>query len=133
MRRRILNVVIVLTVVGLVGGVAWFKESGRADLTAPATSAPGENLPRLVDVGSSKCDACKKLAPILEELRREYAGRVIVDFIDSYEHPSAKLLYGVRAIPTQILFDADDEEVWRHEGFISKEDLVARFAEVGVK
>ena len=133
MAGRIRNVGIVVAVAALVIGVAWFKESRRPDETTPVTSAPAANLPRLVDVGSTTCDACKRLAPVLDELRREYEGRVIVDFIDSYKHPSAKLLYDVRAIPTLILFNADDEEVWRQEGFVSKENLIARFAQVGVK
>jgi thioredoxin 1 len=101
--------------------------------SAPA-SAPGAGLPRLVDLGADKCKACKALAPILDALREEYKGRLSVEFIDVWKDPSAGEPYNIRLIPTQILYDRSGKEVWRHEGFISKEDLKALFAnKVGVK
>jgi thioredoxin 1 len=39
-------------------------------------------LPRLVDLAAGKCIPCKMMAPILEELKKEYAGRMNVEFID---------------------------------------------------
>ncbi len=104
--------------------------------SAPATSpaAPAtQRLPRLVDLGADKCKACKELAPILEELRKEYHGRVAVEFIDVWKNPRAGEPYNIRVIPTQILFDAEGREVWRHEGFLPKADFVAKFAELGVR
>jgi thioredoxin 1 len=73
------------------------------------------------------------MAPILEELKNEYEGRLIVDVIDVYESPKEANKYGIRVIPTQILFDADGKAVWGHEGFIPKEDLIKAFEQVGVK
>ncbi len=95
-------------------------------------ATPGR--PRLVDLGSTGCTACTMLAPILDELREEYRGRLDVVFIDTGKNPSAKGSYKIRLIPTQILFDGSGAEVWRHEGFIFKDDLKAAFAEkVGVR
>jgi len=100
----------------------------------PVEPAAVEKLPRLVDLGADKCIPCKKLAPILQELRKEYQGKLRVDFIDVWKNPAAGKPYNIRLIPTQILYDRDGKEVWRHEGFISKKDLKALFAEkVGVK
>ena len=93
----------------------------------------GMKLPRLVDLGAGTCIPCKQMAPILEELKKEYEGRVIVEVIDVNENPKEADKYGIRVIPTQILFDADGKEVGRHEGFITKEDLVKAFEQVGVK
>ncbi len=124
------NVVILVAVVLVVGGVAWFR-TAREEV--PATQPAAERLPRVLDLGADKCKACKELAPIIEELRKEYAGRVIVDFIDVWKDPKAGEPYKIRAIPTQIFFDADGREVWRHEGFLPKADFVAKFAELGVK
>ncbi len=102
---------------------------------ADSAKAPADaRLPRLVDLGADKCKACKALAPILVALREEYKGRLDVEFIDVWKNPSAKTPYNIRLIPTQVLYDAEGHEVWRHEGFISKENLKALFAEkVGVK
>ena len=59
-------------------------------------------LPRLVDLGAGKCIPCKKMAPILEELKKEYAGRMEVEFIDVWKNPDAGKAYGIEMIPTQI-------------------------------
>ena len=99
----------------------------------PEAAAAPKKLPRVVDLGADKCIPCKKMAPILVELRKEYEGRVTVDFIDVWKNPNAGQPYKIRVIPTQIFFDADGKEVWRHEGFLSKEEFVAKFAEMGVK
>jgi thioredoxin 1 len=92
-----------------------------------------KKLPRVVDLGAGKCKACIELAPILEALKKEYADRVTVDFIDVWKNPRAGDPYKIRVIPTQIFFDRDGKEVWRHEGFLPKADFVAKFKELGVK
>ncbi|MFC1572397.1 thioredoxin family protein [Candidatus Eisenbacteria bacterium] len=92
----------------------------------------GENLPRLVDLGSTKCIPCKKMAPILEEMRSEYAGRLIVEVIDARRDRTTAMLYGIRLIPTQIFYDASGKELFRHEGFYGKEAMLAKWKELGV-
>lgn len=107
--------------------------AARATASQPAATQ-AVKLPRLVDLGADKCKACKELAPILDALREEYKGRLDVVFYDVWKDPAPAKKYGIRLIPTQILFDKDGKEVWRHEGFISKENLKKLFAEkVGVK
>ena len=99
----------------------------------PPANAAAKKIPRVVDLGADKCIPCKRLAPILEELKKEYAGRVSVEFIDVWKNPRAGDPYKIRVIPTQVFFDADGKEVWRHEGFLPKEDFLTKFAELGVK
>lgn len=89
--------------------------------------------PVLLDLGATKCIPCKMMAPILEELGEEYAGVMEVVFIDVWEKPEAGSRYGIQSIPTQIFFDAEGKELFRHEGFISKEDILAKWKELGVK
>jgi len=86
-----------------------------------------QKLPKLVDLGASKCIPCKKMAPILEELREEYRGRMDVVFIDVWKNPKEGQTYGIQSIPTQIFYDADGKELFRHEGFIPKEDILAKW------
>ncbi len=104
--------------------------SASAAATGPTAA---RKLPRVVDLGADKCKACKDLAPILEQLRLEYEGRITVEFIDVWKDPKAGGPYKIRVIPTQVFFDADGKEVWRHEGFLPKADFVKKFAELGVK
>ena len=62
-----------------------------------------EAIPRMVDLGAGRCLPCRKMAPILLELRSEYAGRADVVFIDVWERPDLASGYSFRAIPTQIV------------------------------
>jgi len=90
-------------------------------------------MPRLVDVGAKTCIPCKLMAPILKELKTEYAGRLQVDFLDVSINPDFAGQYGVTIIPTQIFFDASGKELFRHEGFMSGEDILTRWKELGVE
>ena len=94
------------------------------------TKQASATLPRLVDLGADKCIPCKMMAPILEELKTEYAGRLKVDFIDVWENPDAGKGYGIRIIPTQIFYDSSGKELFRHEGFFSKADILAKWKEL---
>ncbi len=96
---------------------------------APAARA---GLPRLLELGSASCIPCQMMAGVLDQLRQEYAGKLQVDFIDVLKHQEFAQTYGIRAMPTQILFDAAGKEVFRHEGFYPKDDILAKWAELGV-
>jgi len=89
-------------------------------------------LPRLVDLGATKCIPCKMMAPILEELKTNYVGKLEVKFIDVWENPEEKESYGIKLIPTQIFYDAQGKELFRHEGFFSKEDILSKWKALGV-
>lgn len=96
-------------------------------------TASAEKRPKLVDLGAKKCIPCKKMAPILKELTREYAGVFDVEFIDVWQKENAPKAeaYGVKQIPTQIFLDADGKERWRHVGFMSKQDILKKWKELG--
>ncbi len=100
---------------------------------APAQTPTAKDLPKLLDLGATQCIPCKAMAPILEEMKQEYAGRMEVDFIDVWQKENAEKAkkYGVESIPTQIFFDPAGKELWRHTGFISKEDILAKWKELG--
>jgi thioredoxin 1 len=97
------------------------------------TIEQAEVLPRLVDLGADKCIPCKLMAPILVELKSEYEGSLKVEFIDVWKNPDEAPKYGIKLIPTQIFFDASGKELFRHEGFYSKEDILAKWIELGVE
>jgi thioredoxin 1 len=100
---------------------------------ASAASGPRAAVPRLVDLGAGKCIPCKQMAPILEELKKEYAGRMEVEFIEVWKNPDAGKAYGVEMIPTQIFYDASGTELFRHTGFFGREDILGKWKELGVE
>lgn len=133
--------------VAVVGAVALKKGQSSGDQSATsdpnaaaaapeagAVPPPGAKLgiPRLVDVGAGKCIPCKMMAPILEELRKEYAGRLRIDFVDVWVNPDAGEPYKIEMIPTQIFYDGAGKELFRHQGFFGKEDILGQWKELGV-
>ncbi len=100
-----------------------------AGIAAPASTP---KLPKLVDLGADKCIPCKMMAPILKELKTKYAGRMEVEFIDVWKNPDGGRPYRIKLIPTQIFFDASGKELFRHEGFYGKEDILRKWKELGV-
>jgi len=92
-----------------------------------------KTLPRLVDLGATKCIPCKMMAPILEDLKKNHADKFKVEFIDVWQNPDSGREYGIRMIPTQIFFAHDGKELFRHEGFYGKEDILAKWKELGVE
>ena len=113
------------------------QESGnpsdeKATANPDSQEATTQPRPKLVDLGAGKCIPCKMMVPILEEFQEEYQGKFDAVFIDVWENKSAGEQYGIRVIPTQIFFDADGKELFRHEGFFSKEDILGKWKELGI-
>ena len=104
------------------GAVALRRDHAPSSTAASAPAAVA--LPRLVDLGSDQCIPCKAMVPVLEDLRRESAGRLRVDFIDAWKHPEAAEPFKVYAIPVQVFLDPSGRELRRHLGFFSKDDIV---------
>ena len=101
---------------------------------APAANQPlfkPTGLPRLVDLGADKCIPCIAMAPILAELKREYAGRFEVEFIDVWKKRDEAARYRVQMIPTQIFYNGAGKELYRRSGFIGKEDILATWKRLG--
>jgi thioredoxin 1 len=105
--------------------------AGDAPGNGEPTEVTAEALPRLVDLGANTCIPCKMMAPILEELKEEYRGTLVVEVIDIRENQQAAKDYGIRVIPTQIFLDASGKEFFRHEGFMSKETILAEWSKAG--
>jgi thioredoxin 1 len=103
------------------------KTAAKADSLKPKPV----KLPRLVDLGAGKCIPCKMMAPILEELKKDYAGKLEVVFIDVWQNADEGSKYKIRVIPTQIFYSPEGRELFRHEGFYSREDILAKWKELG--
>ena len=88
-------------------------------------------LPKLLDLGTLTCTPCKMMQPVLEALRKEYGGKMAVEFINLSENRDASQEYGVRVIPLQIFYDPSGKELFRHVGYWSKEDILRKWKELG--
>ncbi|PAW76005.1 MAG: hypothetical protein B9S32_16785 [Verrucomicrobia bacterium Tous-C9LFEB] len=137
------RIAIVAALLAAIAGVFAFKSfsgsrcagcapAASAQPAAPVSVVSSQPLPRLLDLGANKCLACKMMVPVLEALKKEQAGALTVDFIDVWQNPEAGRLHGVQMIPTQIFYDAAGKELFRHTGFLSKEDILKKWKELGV-
>ena len=90
-------------------------------------------LPKLIDLGAGKCIPCKMMVPILDGLKTEYTGKLDVEVIDVWENPQEGEKYGINLIPTQIFYDPEGNEFYRHEGFFSKEEILNEFKKKGIE
>jgi thioredoxin 1 len=107
-----------------------FSQSSVERIPKDIAKAP---LPKLLDFGRGRCIPCKAMAPVLKELSEEYKDRVIIKVIEIDQELNLTRANRIRLIPTQIFFDAKNQEVLRHEGFMGKDDIKKVFQKMGVQ
>lgn len=114
------------------------QTTGAAGRTAELISGVPQEVPipgmvTMVDIGAHACVPCKMMTPIIEELSREYDSRAAIVFIDVWEHQDQTEKFGIRSIPTQIFYNTDGIEQFRHVGFLDKASIEKKLTELGVK
>jgi thioredoxin 1 len=130
--KMLYRALVVLALAGAIAAVLVIKQREEVPQAEPPKPPEVAALPRLVDLGAGKCASCKMMTPVLEELKREFADLFSVAFIDVWEQTEAAEEYGIRMIPTQIFYDASGKELYRHEGFFSREDILEVWQKYGV-
>jgi len=135
MKRIVFLLVIGLLAVGLQGACANDENQKDSKTTKQEENKAGSIKVTFIELGSVRCIPCKKMQPIMEEIKKEYEGQVKVIFYDVWtsEGRPYAYKYKIRLIPTQVFLDKDGKEYFRHEGFFPKEELVKVLKQKGVK
>ncbi len=131
--KRVYTVALVLVVLAAStifppeGAPLLFAEPGKAP------DVPVKGMVTMLDLGAKSCIPCKMMAPIMEKLEKDYKGKAAIIFIDVWKDPDQSKRFGIRAIPTQIFYDKEGKEVYRHEGFMSENAIVTQLKDMGVQ
>jgi thioredoxin 1 len=126
----------VLALIVLIG-VFWSQFSHTpSEATFPESHVSGEipvkGMATMVDLGANECIPCKMMVPVMEKVEKKYQGKAAIVFIDVWKNKEPAKRFGIRAIPTQIFFDKEGKEVYRHEGFMGEADIDRIFKKMGV-
>jgi thioredoxin 1 len=95
-------------------------------------NVPTKGTVTMIDLGAKKCIPCKMMAPILVKLEKAYKGKADIVFIDVWENKQPTQRFKIRAIPTQIFFNAQGKEVYRHVGFLDEKSIIKQMTKMGV-
>ena len=93
---------------------------------------PVKGMITMIDLGAKKCIPCKMMAPILEKMEKNYKGKAAIIFIDVWKNRDQAKRFGIRAIPTQIFFNKEGKEVYRHVGFMGETAIIEQLKKMGV-
>ena len=147
--KILIVVVLIVAIIGVISVKRNQSEKGTGGIFEPVSmdqaaygqvpdeykiaALTGKGMPVLVDIGAESCIPCKLMAPILDELKNELQGKIVVQFLNLDMYPGLANEYKIKVKPTQIFYDASGKEAFRHEGFFSKEDIFLKWTELGVK
>jgi thioredoxin 1 len=117
----------------IVVSAPWVKEQAILARDNPVDKARTSGRPSLVDFGASGCRPCDMMAPILNDIKKKYEGKLNVIFVHVREEQILTTRYGIQGIPMQIFFDKDGKEVFRHTGFFSQKEIEKKLRELEVR
>lgn len=135
MKKLALLLCVGFLVVILQGAPGYEEDKNNGAAAAQEEKNPADLKVTFIELGSVRCIPCKKMIPIMEEIKKEYAGQVKVVFYDVWTPEGAPFAgqYKIKLIPTQVFLDKDGNEYFRHVGFFPKEELVAVLKQKGVQ
>ncbi len=94
------------------------------DLDEVLNKAHKEGKSVMLELGSVGCIPCEQMKPVMEKLRRNYAGKLEVIFVDVRKDREIGRRYGIAMIPTQVFLDKKGKEFHRHVGYYSYEEII---------
>ncbi len=111
----------------------WVKQQAELAKDNPVDKARASGKPTFVNFGAKGCRPCDMMEPIRQAIKKKYAGKLNVVFVHVRNEQILAARYGVQAIPLLVFFDKNGKEVFRHTGFMPRDQLEKNLAEMGVR
>jgi thioredoxin 1 len=127
--------ILVFSAIGVLAALMYGHKASDQTLVAnfASDSVIGQGKPVLLELGTQLSSPCRKTAAALNELAKEYPGQFTIAYRDVQKDYAAVKKYRISAVPAQIFYDKDGNELFRHEGSYSKAEILAKWKELGLE
>lgn len=128
--KKIVLITIGLAIVATIASALISNRHLVSVTTEQLASLP--DRPVVYELGSNSCSSCVAMLEVMKKLESSHSARINVVKIDVFKDETAQTKFDLRVIPTQVIKNKDGVEVFRHEGFISYEALVAKLDQLSL-
>ena len=112
---------------------SWTSQQAVTAKDNPLDKARNEGKPTLAIFSAASCCGPDKMIPVKQALDKNYNSKINIVYIEPRKEQILAARYGIRSIPSQIIFDSKGKEYFRHSGFFSEQDIISKLSELGVK
>ncbi|MDD5393206.1 MAG: thioredoxin family protein [Thiothrix sp.] len=121
----IMTWLMLLALVGILG-LSTVQLSTKAhaiegDMVAQALQ---QGKPTIAEFGSDSCRTCQEMSKVLNQLEQDYATQLSVAHVNIVKEPDYAKQYHIMLMPTQVFFDANGQETWRHMGPLTQQEIL---------
>ncbi|WP_409069860.1 thioredoxin family protein [Clostridium sp. FAM 1755] len=142
--KKSIKLFIIFILIVIIAIMAWFKavkpKEGYSNTKGNLIKEENTNyeanigkMPVLLELSSPTCGPCRKMTPIIKEIKEEYKNKVDTHIVDLTKNPQFGDKYKVSVVPTQVFLDKDGKVFLRHEGILTKDEIVDIINKMGVR
>lgn len=132
-KRLVLSAMVALVLVAGLLLASCGGEKAKSEVQNTTIEKASSELPKMVDFWSPTCPPCRAMMPMLEELHVEYdhAFELVKIDVSKPENQNQAIQNQIQYIPTQIFYDENGKQLFRHTGYFSKDQILSKWKELG--
>ncbi|EJP6471432.1 thioredoxin family protein [Clostridium botulinum] len=142
--KKSIKLFIIFILIVIIAIMAWFKavkpKEGYSNTKGNLIKEENTNyevnigkIPVLLELSSPTCGPCRKMTPIIKEIKEEYKNKVDTHIVDLTKNPQFGDKYKVSVVPTQVFLDKDGKVFLRHEGMLTKDEIIDIINKMGIR
>ncbi|ENK1242510.1 thioredoxin family protein [Clostridium sporogenes] len=142
--KKSIKLFIIFILIVIIAIMAWFKavkpKEGYSNTKGNLIKEENTNyevnigkMPVLLELSSPTCGPCRKMTPIIKEIKEEYKNKVDTHIVDLTKNPQFGDKYKVSVVPTQVFLDKDGKVFLRHEGMLTKDEIIDIINKMGIR